>query len=105
MTFIDWKDQANLLLTASMAAELTPAQKRHVAEYLLGILNREPMKSALGWEAERLVLGSLMTELDQLAQAEGEPRAGQSEDRRPAIVRHREAAFLEYDRYVSTLLR
>lgn len=105
MTFDNWRDQANLLLTASMAAELTPDQQRHVAEYLLGILNREPIRTGHGWGAERLVLGSLATELDLSAQAGGEPRAGQPADGRSARIRHAERDFIEYDRHVSSIVR
>jgi len=105
MSLADWRDQENILLTASMVVELTPAQKRHVAEYLLGLLNREPVRNGPGWEAERLVLGSLATELDIAAQAGGEPRASKPNDNRSAELRRRERDFIEYDRHVSSIVR
>lgn len=105
MSLADWHDQENILLTASMAAELSGAEQRHVAEYLLGLLNREPLRSGKGWGAERLVLGSLATELDIAAQAKGEPRALHSNDNRSAEVRRRERDFIEYDRHVSSIVR
>jgi hypothetical protein len=104
MTLADWREQESVLLTASMVAELTPAQKRHVAEYLYGLVSREPLRSGGGWEPERIVLGSLALELDQAAQRDGEPPAQPLGDTRGRTIREREQAFIAFHDRITGML-
>lgn len=78
-------EQVRALLPATQWAvsELSPYQCRHVAEFLMGLLTRAPLsgprvRSAeaggpTGWDAERLVLGCLVSELRLLSHEQGEP--------------------------------
>lgn len=52
-------------------AECKPTEWRDVAEYLMGLLRREPLKSGVSWAAERIILGCLANELLIEANAAG----------------------------------
>jgi hypothetical protein len=54
-----------------------------VARWLAGTLEREPMRSSDGFEAHRIVLGSLMSELEGLCRLVDEP-VGPAADLRAA---------------------
>lgn len=80
--------------TEAAIADLAPAEWVPVAEWITYQLSREPLRSARGWTAHRLILGSLATELEMQAREEGEPTSMSEPERR----RQWEAIDAEYAR-------
>lgn len=61
-----------LPVTAWAIAQLEPHEWIHVADFLTGQVGRAPVTGE-GWNAERIVLGALASELRQNATDAGEP--------------------------------
>jgi hypothetical protein len=63
----------SLPVTQWAVATVLPHDWLHVADFLSGILARAPLREAPGWDAERIVLGALASELRANAVEAGEP--------------------------------
>lgn len=85
-----------------------PAECERVAAYLFGLLEREPLHSRPGWEAERVALGVFATDLRQIAADAGEPVGAQRDlrdaktkaDERDAL-RRMEIVLRRYDDHIT----
>lgn len=82
-----------------------------VAAYLTALLERAPLKTSRAYEAHRMVLGSLATELRGFAAAAGEPtglqadlRAASSQAEERRVAERIDAAAVAYDRHVDDIL-
>jgi hypothetical protein len=82
-----------LPVTRWTIVDLEPDRCERVAAYLFGLLEREPLRSKPGWEAERIVLGMLATDLRQMAVDAGEP-VGAHRDLRDAQTKADELSAL-----------
>lgn len=78
-----------LIFTRWAIVDLPPAALERVAATLDAIRNREPMRSGASWASERQVLGCLVTDLQAMVLAAGEP-VGAQRDLRDARTRQDE---------------
>lgn len=88
--------------------DMDPVALERVAAYLEALMGREPIKSGKGWVNELIVLGCLVTDLQSMVSAAGEP-IGVQRDLRDARTkaeeldaRHRaELAFRAFDNHIT----
>lgn len=101
----------SLGFTNATVKTLAPREMEEVAAYLTALLERAPLKTSRAYEAHRMVLGSLATELRGFAAAAGEPtglqadlRAASSQAEERRVAERIDAAAVAYDRHVDDIL-
>jgi hypothetical protein len=67
---------ASLGFTAASVGLLSPNEWEDVADYLTGLLARDPVASSRAWAGHRIVLGSLASELRTYAYTAGQQMVG-----------------------------
>lgn len=101
----------SLGFTSAAVKDLLPREWEELAAYLFSLLEREPLKSRPAYTGQRIVIGSLATELRGFAAAAGEPigleadlrhAASQADERRiRERIADQEAA---YDRHIDEVI-